>query len=110
MKLSLSRWEDEHGDSAGYWLVRELPGFFLERSLEGSWQVQCLDFPVDAPLAGTVMQAPCDLWGVDWSPRTDLYLTLPDGLVGPFPSRVSALFALENHLTPASSSVVGTLL
>lgn len=110
MGFSLARWEDEHGDSSGYWLVRELPGFFLERSLDGAWQVGCLAFPDDAPLAGTVMAAPCDIWGVDWSPDSRLFSSLPVSLIGPHSSRASALLALETHLAPAPRPALGALL
>lgn len=110
MRFSLARWEDEHGDSAGYWLVRGLPGFFLERDLDGSWQLQCFTLPAESPFAGSVMQAPCDTWGVDWSPEYDLFAALPRGVVGPHSTRASALFALESYLSPAPVSAVGDLL
>lgn len=98
MQLSLARWEDDHGDSAGYWLIREIPGFFLERSLEGKWELKLIRLPVEYPLASTVMQAPCDTWGADWESDSQLYDQLPDQVKVAHASRAQVLMKLEAHL------------
>lgn len=39
MSLSLKRFEDRSGESAGYWLVKQLPGVAIEKSPAGHWAV-----------------------------------------------------------------------
>lgn len=122
MKLSLARWDDLAGHSAGNWLIRELPGFKLVRESTG-WRVDCFPSSTSSlasslgelgPLAVWmrvgIMQTPCDTWGVDWSPEYALFASLPCGVVGPHPTRAAALFALESHLTPAAKPVIGGIL
>lgn len=110
MKLSLARWEDEHGDSAGYWLIREIPGVYLEHKFLGGWEVQIITFPDDVALAGTVMQAPVDTWGYCWEPNTELYDSLPKAVRGPHASRSQALMKLEAHLAEGVESAAASLI
>lgn len=92
MQLSLSRWNDEDGETAGYWLIRQLPGFCVERSSEG-WKIFCGDNYIRR-------QGPASdrIWGEEWEPSYALYATVPQQVLGPHRTRAAALARLERHL------------
>lgn len=88
MKLSLARW-DYSGSSAGFWMVRELPGTVIYSTQRGRWVIYCgLDlfngFGKDAER----------VWGRDFKHKTR---PLPNPLLegGIYPTRSAALLALE---------------
>lgn len=101
MVLSCARWNDEDGETAGYWLVRQLPGFCIERSRDG-WKIFCGDDYIrnQGPDSDRV-------WGKGWEPSYGLYHLLPDRLLNHYPTRSVALFELEsfvNSLGPPPAS------
>lgn len=107
MKLSLARWEYK-GSSAGWWMVRELPGVAVVR----------------APVAGYVSSAGDQCWQVTSDPDTfedffdDAYELWGYGFKFTslaclkernFPSRSAALLALEAAFSSSSSALPGVL-
>lgn len=113
MQLSLARWEDENGSSAGWWLIREIPGFYLNYVWK-SWVVECftpesLETP-QAHQGQTPLQKQASaIWGENFTPQTELYKNLPPAInASPgFTRRAEALNALSaalNHNTPSSLS------
>lgn len=100
MKLSLARW-DYQGSSRGFWMVRELPStLIMSASGDRGWLVKCgLDlfdgFEDDA----------ARVWGSDYEARTR---HLPDRSIQEryFPTRFSALAALEASLSPDQPSLL----
>lgn len=106
MELTVARWDDEDGECAGYWLVRQLPGFCIERDSKG-WKIFCGDNYIRHQ-----GQDSDRVWGKDWEPSYSLYHLLPACLTEHFPTRSAALFALEgfvNSLGPAPTSPLGEL-
>lgn len=102
MQLSLARWDNEYGESSGYWLVRELPGFVLEFALD-EWHVT-VPYPDGSALAGTYLESsPERVWGPGWSVDLDLVRSLTDVMNAIFPTRFAAFAALESALPSANS-------
>ena len=109
MNLSLARWDDEYGESAGYWLVRELPGFVLEFCLS-DWHVT-VPYLDAQQLDGTALEdSPTKVWGDDWSARVDLLDSLGRVAHQAFPTRFAALSALESSLSSSNPSSLCELL
>ena len=104
MQLSLARWNDEDGESAGYWLVRELPGFAIERLASG-WSVICADDYLRHQGPDSVR-----VWGEGWQPSYGLFYLIPAGLLGPHPTRSAALLALEGFVNRNPVSALPELL
>lgn len=103
MQLSLARWDNEYGESAGYWLVRELPGFVLEFCFS-EWHVS-IPYPDGSALAGTYLESsPNSVWGSGWAADQDLISSLSDVMNKSFPTRFAAFAALESALYPAAAN------
>lgn len=98
MQLSLARWEDDHGDSAGYWIIRQLPGFVIERGAQG-WKIFCGDDYIRHQWVDASR-----VWGEDWEPAYGLFAATPQKVLGPHPTRAAALASLEAHLSKLSPS------
>ena len=104
MKLSLARW-DYQGSSAGFWMVRELPGVVIYSLCgRGRWVVHCgLDlfngFGRDAER----------VWGLDFENKArPLPSPLLEGAI--YPTRYAALSALESAFSDASGSALSEVL
>lgn len=109
MKLTLARWDNASGSSSGHWLVREIPGFRIVDGPDG-WRVDCFPLPFASPHAGPFLVDVIRVWGGGWSPRDDLYASLPRAVKSPHSTRAAALSALEACLSEAPSPVLGGLL
>lgn len=92
MKLSLARWDDHQGKSVGYWIIREIPGFMLERGYQGEWRVRCGSVE-HLSQSNPFTRA----WGMNWSPSFELYENLKATGKG-YPTRREVLSALEIEL------------
>lgn len=92
-RVSLARWEDDRGDSTGWWLVRQIPG--LAVTCNGTmWQLAAAD-----DLFDHYPQAPRRLWGENFSARPGWQLLQAHPqLRRDFRTRAEALLALENEL------------
>lgn len=108
--MKLARYEDENGRSAGTWLIKELPGLYVEQTPEG-WRLCCYapvgskPFKSDpeghapGPKIAPTPRPPGDnpsllevqeahgargtlrgTWGQGFKPETELYLSLPEQL------------------------------
>lgn len=95
MKLSLKRWDSPAGHTAGFWPIKELPGFMLIRNHCG-WIIYCGDpyIRLDA------CRIPIEPWGKSYTPDYETYAKLPEAmLMRPYPTRWEALMALEIEIT-----------
>lgn len=109
MQLTLARWDDISGRSCGHWLVREIPGFRIVEG-PGGWRVDCFPDLFASPRTGPFLVDVIRVWGGGWSPRRDLYDSLPGSVKGPHKTRSAALCALEMHLYPTLGSSLSAAL
>lgn len=106
MKLSLARWPDFRGDSSGFWLVRELPGFLIQSTDGGkNWEILCEDDYVrhDGPAATR-------LWGENWQPQTETYDRLKEVVERNYKTRGEAIMALEIALNPKNTQAISEII
>lgn len=104
MELSLARWDDEDGETAGYWLIRQLPGFALEH-FDNGWFTTCADDYIRG-------QGPSSdrVWGKDWIPSFRLYTSIPGKDLGPHKTRSEALHAIEKHVSQPAEPVISAII
>lgn len=107
MKLSLARW-DYQGCSAGWWMVRELPGVTITLVDTGfsdqAWRIDSEPDLFQETWDGGVQDSwplAWELWGDDFS-FTDIS-GLPERF---FPTRSAALLALESAFSDAPGSAL----
>lgn len=105
-RLALGRWDDECGQSAGFWLVKAVPGLALCRHPVG-WIVQADELVYDI-----YSLSPQRAWGEDFSTRPAYQLmdANPE-LDRIFTSRAEAALAVQQALAeseaPALAAVLG---
>lgn len=101
----LARWDDGYGSSAGYWLLRDVPGLVLVYT-GSSWQLHAgQELFVEYPAA------PERVWGPGFDPRPGgQLLAVTPALREAFSTRGAALLALEAVLEEAPRSVLGEAL
>lgn len=130
MKLTLGRFEDDEWRlSRGMWLIKEIPGFYIEKGGAG-WRLLCFARdssqwkPQVTQIPGPMeprdfnnhdcREAECILraWGENFQPNTDLFLSLPPHLQRDknFKTRRALLDTLENHLAQKPESTLSELL
>lgn len=97
MQLSLKRWDNPAGQTAGYWPIKELPGFMLIRNMcLTGWIIYC----GDPYLRHDACRIPIQPWGANYQPAYDTYAKLPKAMfMRSYPTRGEALLALEVELT-----------
>lgn len=98
MRLSLARWDDARGQSAGWWLIREIAGLTLVRDGR-QWLLRCVD-----RLDFNFPTAPMQTWGSQFSarPGCELLAEHPH-LRRRFSTRQQALLAVACTLEPSDS-------
>ena len=104
MELSLARWDDEDGETAGYWLIRQLPGFVIEH-FDSGWITTCSDDYIRG-------QGPSSdrVWGENWVPCYGLYTAIPAKDLGPHNTRGEALHAIEQHVGKPTAPVIAEMI
>lgn len=140
MKLSLKRFSNWTGSSSGCWAIQELTGLYLENQEPKGWRLRCIYdhkiFNYDTYEA--MQQANPDLqmpgsdsilkreefgprsiedadkaWGQNYTPNTELYLSLPRSLNGRqahYKTRTALIEQIEIALTETPEPVLGELL
>lgn len=106
MKLSMARWDDAVGKSAGWWLIKELPGFMLVRILGGGWIIHL--GPEGYLNRGS--DGARQLWGEDWKPRRDIWQQNQDLKHKEYPTRKAALLELEKRVGKPKQNQLADLL
>jgi len=111
IKLSLARWESGAEESAGYWLVRQIPGLSIVRGRRAPahWHIQA-----DLSEYQAVPWGPLRAWGTDSpdiTPAEQLIYTIKPPAEG-FHSRAAALHFLQGayQQQPETASALSELL
>lgn len=108
--MRLARFEDSAGSSAGWWLVREMPGTVIYKSEEAGWKIMTSDLLFSEELEKEVAVS---IWGEDFEGSVkSLSGRLTDEQLHTqvFASRFEALSALERTFTLPPKQALGELL
>lgn len=104
MRLSLARFNDDQGRSAGWWLVRQLPGTYLQRKEEG-WLIEQMSLTFTITNQGRSSQF-AHVWGEHWEVHS-----LPGYELMPYyGSRGEALMALETAVSGGEPPTISQLI
>lgn len=100
MKLTLQRFEYElRNGSAGYWLIKQLPGVAVERQADGWVAYGANDYLKEYG------EAPTKAWGENWQFDYSLLSKL-DGILGkPHPTRGELLIKIEAALSQRPDNI-----
>lgn len=100
----MARFDDGQGSSQGFWLIRELPGTYLQKK-EDRWIIEQMNrWFMDAT------QGPHGEFAHLWGERWELHEIRGGELTASFKSRGEALMALEKAVSESPEPAIAELL
>lgn len=99
----MARWDDGQGSSQGFWLIRELPGIYLQKK-EDRWVVEQMNLTYMIANQGAKGQF-AHLWGEHW----EVHKLSGFDLMPAFKSRGEALLYLEQAVSESPAPAVAEL-
>lgn len=99
-QLTLARFPGTSGDSRGSWLVKQMPGFYIQHCRRG-WSLRFADHVLRGK------KAPNLTWGKGWNPRRDIHtrIGLTPAWESYYPTRTQALMALQSFISEDHSEL-----